>query len=90
MSFSPLTIMIIRSSPYLCACANNVTQENDLSTSLSEAYKMVTKLVQSTLSAAQDAEDEIIEAEAAYRIKLEAHSRFMQKISDDMDLLYAR
>lgn len=51
---------------------------------------MVMKLVQSTLSAAQDAEDEIIEAEAAYRIKLEAHSRFMQKISDDMDLLYAR
>mgnify|MGYP000491585059 CR=1 FL=1 len=61
-----------------------------LSEALADAYKMVTKLVQDAKSAAIDSEDDIIECEAAYRIKLNAHSRFMQSINDDMDLLVAR
>ena len=42
------------------------------------------------MSFANDSEDDIVEAEAAYRVKLNAHSLFMQSINDDMGLLFAR
>ena len=57
---------------------------------MADAHKVLTKFVQKTMSAANDSEDDIVEAEAAYRVKLNAHSLFMQSINDDMGLLFAR
>ena len=65
-------------------------KEKILSGALADAYKMTISLVQDTMNTAADSEDDIIECEAAYRIKLNAHSRFMQAINDDMGLLFAR